>query len=138
MARVTSATVESLLADNYDGSTDLDQFIGLATRMVDRLVTCAALKSVTFSTDELADIEKLLAAHFYQMSDEGYTSKSTGKASGSFKGQFADGLKRTTYGQSALILDPSGCLAAASSGARAGGTWLGKPKSDQLDYDERN
>lgn len=140
MARTDSTAVILLLADNYDSdaAVDVDQFIGMASRMVDRMVACATRKGLSFLSDELVDIEKLLAAHFYQMSDEGYTSKSTGKASGAFKGQYTTGLDRTTYGQGAMTLDFSGCLASASKGIRVGGSWLGKTDSEKTSYRDRN
>ena len=53
-------------------------------------------------------------------------------------------LDSTHYGQTAKLLDTSGCLAEISKEAETGGKttvgidWLGKPPSEQTDYVDRD
>lgn len=145
--RTTSTLVRGVLGDSsthpkgqgdYDGTTDLDPFIVAASIMIDRVEACATAKEYTLSSTELEIIERWLAAHMYQMSDQGYTSKSTGGASASFMGQTGMYLEGTKYGQMALMLDTSGCLHAISKRQVATGFWLGTPPSSQTDYEDRD
>lgn len=138
--RTTESAVETLLGRDYDGTTSLTRSVAMASKLVDRLVTCAANKdpAITFDSEELEQLEALLAAHFYQMSDPGYTSRSTMSASGSFRGQFTRKLDATSYGQNAMLMDVSGCLENFDKRQSAGMAWLGKPDSEKLTYDERN
>jgi hypothetical protein len=135
--RTTSSAVEGILLANYDGTSSLTPAMETATLLVDRVITCATRKGVTISDAEAEMLERYLAAHFYGHGDQFYTSKSTSGASGSFQGQFTEGLKSSHYGQSAMAMDPSGCLRALTTGARASATWLGKPKSSQLSAEDR-
>lgn len=137
--RTDLPTVQSILGNFYrDGvSPSLQPFINTATLLVDRVVACAADKGFVLTTEEQAQIEAYLAAHFFGHAQQFFTSKSTVSASGSFQGQFAMSLDASQYGQTAKMLDPSGCLAALSKGNRASMTWLGKPSNDQLTAEER-
>lgn len=145
--RTTSALVAGVLVDSsasangqgdYDGTTDLTPYILIASRITDRVATCASNKGITLDTEELEVIERWLAAHYYQSSDQALASKSTGGASGSFQGQTGKRLEGTKYGQAALDLDYSGCLNAIQMRAFAGAKWLGKVPSDQVRYSERD
>lgn len=146
MARTDSDTVKGVLrlgsvGGDYDdvvGNPSLIPYIDAATLVVDRVASCAARRSRTLSTDELLKIETWLAAHFYAMSDQTYSSKSTSGASGSFHGQTGMNLDATKYGQTAKTLDYSGCLTAIDKRAFAGFTWLGKVPSEQVPYDQRD
>ncbi len=141
MAVRTNATnVLSVLQQDYDAvrAPSLTRFMAMASKLVDRMVTCAANKGYTFDSEELEMLECLLTAHFYQMSDPGYTSKSTKSASGSFRGTYTRKLDATPYGQQAMLLDVSGCLENFDKRQVAGMAWLGKAESDQLTYEERN
>lgn len=140
MARTTSSAVQLILLKDYDGEDlpSLSPYIEAATAIVDRVESCASEKEIPLSATELELIERWLSAHFYQMSDQAYTSKSTGGASGSFKGQFGAGFEITTYGQMALRLDYSGCLSAIDKRQTAGAFWLGKEPSNQTPYYQRD
>jgi hypothetical protein len=143
MARTTPTLVQSLLGSNYgkdanDEFPDLQQFIDFATVIVDRVVTCAIRKGRGLTSPEAELMERYLAAHGYQTSDPGYTSRSTAGASGSFEGQSGMGLERTRYGQDALILDSSGCLANLNKKQRVTFAWLGKTPSERIPYDQRD
>ena len=131
MTRTNPTDVQSILGDNYDCSSPLDPYIELATALVDRVVTCASAKSVTVTSAEAELMERWMAAHYYTTMDPLYTSKSTGRASGSFQ--------RDPYMNAALAVDPSGCLSGIlTRGKSAGLSWLGKPRSAQIDQADRN
>ena len=145
--RTTEALVGALLVDSsthpkgrgdWDGVTDLDQFISAATVIVDRVVTCATAKSITLTDTELELIERWLSAHCYVQNDQTLASKSTGGASGSAHGQTGLNLDSSRYGQMAKTLDYSGCLAAIDKRAVARLNWVGKRPSAQTPYVERD
>lgn len=143
MARTTDALVQAVLQDDFgtrlDGSTpSLTRYVQAATLIVDRVDTCATNRGYTLTSDELAEIETWLAAHYYTRSDKTYASRSTGRASGAFHGQTGMHLEASFYGQTAMELDPSGCLKAITMGQRAGASWLGRAPSAQTDYADRN
>lgn len=140
----TSDAVKGLLLSDYGRTTDgtlpdLSPFIATASAVVARVSACATRKAATLSADELSMMEAWLAAHFYKQSDQAVTSESTEGASASYQGQTGMGLEGTKYGQTALSLDFTGCLAAvAKGGRRVGISWLGKTEAEQLTYRQRN
>lgn len=140
--RTNQVLVRGVLLKDYDtiNYPDLAPFIRAASRIVDRVATCATNKGVTLSSDELTDIETWLAAHAYSMSDKPFASKSTDKASAKYSGQTGMYLEATLYGQTAVTLDPSGCLRAVANaeGKVASGFWAGRPPSAQTDYTARD
>lgn len=146
MSRTTEAAVKAILLDQYDtdGEPSLVAFISTATIMVDDMVTCVASRGLTaFSTAKLERIEAFLAAHLYLHADQSASSKTTGDASATFQGKTGMGIKSTQYGQAALSLDTSGCLAridklATGEVVRPSITWIGKPKSTQTPYSQRD
>lgn len=138
MARTNSANVQAVLLDNYDGSSDLTSFINTASRIADRVATCASQRGFTLSTDELTDIETYLAAYLYfgnsgqQLVVEEQTEKARVK--------FSD-RKSTTDGYlaKAKMVDPSGCLARIiDARGQAQLEWLGKSPSSQIPYRQRD
>lgn len=148
--RTTEVAVKGILARNYDEAraTEVYAFLEAAAIMVDQMVACAADQdpAITFTATELEVIERWLAAHFYQAGpDLGYSSSSTLQASASYQGKTDEGLRATFYGQMAMRLDKSGCLADIDSDAGddagpevASGFWLGLPPSEQTDYRDRD
>lgn len=151
-ARTDPAHVQAILVKDYDAvnQVDLTPYIATASAVVDRVVSDAQTKkNITLSDGphlvagdsigtEAELIERWLAAHFYAVSDKPYTQKSTDKASASFNGQTAQGFEATLYGQMAMRVDWSQCLRNLDQQQRARGVWLGKPPSQQIDYDQRN
>lgn len=138
MPRTTSSAVETLLAGDYDGTTSLTPHIDTATAIVDRVEDCAAARDRTLTEVELELIERWLAAHFYAMVDQPYQSKTTGRSSATFQGRTGMHFEATKYGQSAVNVDYSGCLAAIGKRRSARVVWLGKPPSSQVDYVDRD
>lgn len=145
MSRTTSAAVQGVLRLGSEGgdyndihSPSLTPYIDLATAIVDRVETCAIAKGLTLTSTELELIERWLAAHYYVCSDQTRASKSTEGASASYHGQTGKGLESSRYGQAALDVDYSGCLAAISTRARATLDWLGLKPSEQTDASDRD
>lgn len=141
MSRTTASAVESVLAAGGDYDEErrpsLMPFIDTAAAITSRVQQCAARKGKALTLEELELVERWLAAHAYAQSDKPYTSKSTEGASASFSGQTGMGLDSTLYGQMALRVDPSGCLAAIDKRQQAGGFWLGRQARDQRAHWER-
>lgn len=137
MSRTSEAAVKLILDRHYDTAhaASLVPFIDTASSLVDKISTNDTT-SILSATD-LEIIERWLSAHFYAQSDQLYTSKSTGKASGSFQGQTGMQLENTIYGQQAMLLDASGYLSALQKGGIVGGFWLGKTKSQRLSFRQR-
>lgn len=137
--RTTEALVKEVMLPNKDYDTEnapsLTIPIRAANSLTDRINECATNKGITYTDQQLADLETYLAAFFYQMSDKGYLSRTTARASGTFHGKWKELLYSNNYGQSALVLDYSGCLRAMQN--RGNIMWLGKVKDDQIDYVDR-
>jgi len=144
MARTDSAAVKAILAGGRDYDTkknpSLDPYIEWADAIIDDVVECASDDGITIDDARAKKLCGWLAAHAYKMSDQQFSSKSTGGASASFGGQTGKYLEATKYGQMALMLDPSGCLAIIIDQAQGnvpptvGGGWLGTPRRQQTDY----
>ena len=143
MARTSAAAIKLLMAPGGDYDTvnnpDVAPFIDSASHVVDGIVLCVARRGLTaLSSTELELIERWLAAHLYCMSDQTYTSKSNMSASGSFRPGGGLNLDGSPYGQTAKLMDSSGCLTSMGTRARAGLRWAGKPPSEQTDYVDRD
>lgn len=143
--RTTDTLVKAVLLADYDTrrSPNLAPFIAAASAIVNDIANYAANLIPVFDidSDRLTQIETWLAAHAYQQSDKGYSSRSTSGGSGSFHGQWVKGLENTNYGQMALMLDSTGYLAKLTTNSQtsqASGMWLGKPESRQIPHNQRN
>lgn len=137
MSYTTPSAVQSILGRHYDRSTDLTPFIETAARITQRVASKDAGAELTSVDLEL--IERWLAAHFYAQADPILQSTSVGKSGGVFEGKTDMGLKNTRYGLQALALDASGYLTKISNGVvKVGMKWLGKPPSEQTDYEDRD
>lgn len=142
MARTTNTHVRAVIKVPADA--DLDRYISTATALVDHIVNNCEAASV-LSAELLLEIETYLAAHYYALFDQKYRSKSTGRASATFQGQSGQGLSATDWGQQAIALDVSGCLAQIENlkdelkdQGLYGLHWLGKNTQEQTTYEERN
>lgn len=146
MPRTTPAAVKEIMAPGGDyrakTAPSLNPFIDSASATIDDLVyeaekTNNPWKELLTPT-RLEMIERWLAAHDYQQSDKGYTSRSTQGASGSFQGQWQMGLDSTSYGQRAKALDPTGLLPVVMDknmqAPIVGGQHIGSPGSAREDY----
>jgi len=138
--RTTSEAVRAILVSGkqYDGSTNLDPFVLTANALTDQVNTEATARGVTISAALLERIECFLSAHFYAHADQLYAESRTEGASAVFQGSWGKGLESTQYGQTAMVLDYSGTLRAISQGVKIGLEWLGIPKSEQTEYEDRD
>lgn len=136
--RSVSADVIELLGGHYDASRlpSVTPFIASASSLVDKVEANDTANKLNATDLEL--IERWLSGHFYAQADQMFTSRSTGKASGSFQGQTGMYLENTIYGQQAMMLDITGYLMALQKGGVVDFAWLGKPRSEQIPYTQRN
>ena len=134
-ARATDTGVRGIIETGPNISTS--PFIVTANRLVNWLTETCDTASV-LSADLLAEIETWLAAHFYAHRDPQYIEKKTADASAAFQGKTAMYLDSTFWGQTAQMLDVTGCLKSINKGGRVGLVWLGKPPSDQINYADRD
>lgn len=134
--RVTPEQVAKVIRD-YDEDIDFDPFIEMANILTNRV----AAKDVgsLLNSDELAMIEKWLAAHFYETRDHEISEETTEQSEGKYAGQFGKGLERTRAGQNAMLFDETGYLRKVNEGVTlARVEWLGKVPSNQTDYVDRD
>lgn len=116
----TEADVRAILG--LQASTSVAIFLASAHGIMLKVELCAGAE---LSNLELGIIEAWLAAHFYTTMNPSIASKSIAGGSVSYqRGQFGTRLETTPYGQQALLLDTSGCLAEIT-GEKMGLTWLG-------------
>ena len=137
MARVTSGEVETLLQNDFESGDVLTPYITTANRITSKV--SAADTGSLLDSDDLKDIELYLAAHYYTFQNHQLKSEKTGDASGEYAGEYGLGLDGSKYGQAAKSFDLTGYLNRMSNGVvRASATWLGKPPSDQIAYEDRD
>lgn len=136
----TAAAVKDTLQLDYDciSNPSLNTYIQTAAAIIARVVECATRKGITISSTEQELLQRWLTAHLYVMSDQNYKARSTLRASGQFQGDTGMYLEASKYGQTAVLLDPSGCLNAIGTRARASIFWGGKRPSEQVDIDDRD
>lgn len=139
MARTTEDAVKLLLLADYDSQVNpsLIPFIDSASALVDSAVVCAKAKNQPLDTDRQEIIERWLAAHAYTCSDPTYREKQTQSARGVFMGSSGMALQSSRYGQMAMMLDPSGCVASLSNQNQGQAFWLGTRPSEATDYIDR-
>ena len=107
MARVSDVDIIQLV--DIDSDIDLDPFILVANELVTELCTDSSYSDV-----RLKAIEQWLTCHMYQMRDQLVKSETAGPVSVTYASQIGLGLNQTKYGQTAMLLDTSGNLAALS------------------------
>jgi hypothetical protein len=100
-------------------------FITTANSLVTR--ACSNAKqadgtSAYYTSDDLELIERWLAAHFYCVNANRATSERAGSVGASYSITTALNLASSMYGQTALVLDANGGLAALSKQAEEGTT----------------
>lgn len=121
--RATVTEVRKLIPD-VSKKIDLVPFIRRANAITNYVVT----KDISgLLTDELLyEIETNLAAHYYAKTDQQYSAKSTGGASGTFQGQTGMGFDYSPWGQDAKSLDVTGTLAMLDETAKTGSKKIAK------------
>ena len=121
--RTNEADVKGILQGEYDSlnQPSLSPFIDTASGVVDWLMAWDTAHCSELSATTLKAIECWLTAHYYQISDPGYSSRTTASASGAFLGQATMTLKATRFGQQALLLDSTNRLAKRDKEVEEGG-----------------
>jgi len=136
-ARTTTGDVQAILGSHYDSTISLQPFIDTAVILVDWLDTQDTDNELSVAALEM--IERYIAAHIYEHADQIAQSKGVGRANATFQGQTAMYLEGTKYGQTAILLDVTGNLKNLGKGAvTIDIAWLGKPVSEQTDYEDRD
>jgi hypothetical protein len=120
--RTTPEAVQEILLNNYDGETNLEPFITAAAMVVGR-----RLATLAYTADELAEIERWLAAHFATVPEGQLRAEQAGQARDDIAIKIDLGLDQTTYGQTARVLDTLGGLAGVGAPQkRVKFFWAGK------------
>ena len=136
MARTTPAKVEAILNKDYDyvNRPSLTPYIDTAAELIDRVVTQASANGTTIGATTAELMERWLSADCYVRSDATHSSRSNMGASASFT------RKGDEYRRMAIALDPSGILSGllTEGKQRVDIFWLGKPPSEQIDYQDRS
>jgi len=134
-ARVEEGDVRAIIQN--DSLLSIAPFIATATALTDYVESKDSNSLLTSAL--LVEIEKYLAAHFYEHKDQQYSNKKTGDASAAFQGQFGLRLDGSKWGQTALTLDVTGTLASLNKArSKATASWAGRKKSEQTDYADRD
>lgn len=106
MARVSDADVKTIL----DTTVTTTPFITMANLFVNNRLVGQGLDE-----DMLTQIELNVSAHLTCMLDPRLTQEAMGDLKRTMQdGPLAQGLASTRYGQTAIMLDPTGILASAS------------------------
>ena len=104
--RVSDAEVKEILNTDI---TDTSTFITAANVVINNELS-DEITAGDVDTDTLKEMERWLAAHFASAWDQQAVELALGEARVKYQGQFGKGLESTTYGQRALLLDPTGRL----------------------------
>jgi len=124
--RTTAAAVALIIKVNATATPDLGPFIEAANSIVTAVCTSTALTEA-----QLELIERWLSAHMYAIRAPRRAMERAGDVAQSFQYKVDLGLKVTTYGQQAMLLDTSGALANLDARTTKGGpvratvAWLG-------------
>lgn len=119
--RTTSELVAAII--EVDVTIPLEPFISVAAELVTEICVPAG-----YSDDRLELIERWLSAHFYTNRDPRPTREEAGPVSASYQSKLALNLGTSHYGQTAMMLDTAGGLAALSRDLRKhtlSVTWVG-------------
>lgn len=139
--RTTPSDVQAIV--EHDPTVSMVPYIAAASAMLDQVVA-SCKPAASLSTAKLKIIETWLAAHFYSVRDQQFSQETEGKGSATYQGQTQMNLTSSKYGQTAMMLDGSNCLASrnleVTTGMRrvAGTIWGGKPPSAQTPYRDRD
>ena len=133
--RCTEEQVRSLV--DSDNKVRIKPFITTANVLTTDLSSEDSGSLLSAST--LIEIEKYLAAHFYEHRDQALASQKTGDASGEYQGEWGKGLNGSSWGQTAMLLDKTGYLASLNKGRKVVSIgWGGLPPSEQTAYEDRD
>lgn len=131
--RVEEADVRAII--DTDENASIVPFIDTANALTDYLSSEDSSGVLTAAL--LTQIEKYLAAHFYEHLDSQLAEEKTGDATGKYQGM--DKVDCCKWWEAAVTLDVTGLLSAMKKGrGKLGISWLGLPPSEQTDYVDRD
>ena len=136
MARTTSDAVNGIL--ERDATLSLTPFITSANLMVTK--HCSG--DTDYTSADLEEIERYLAAHFYHVTKTRNDADRAGPVSRTLRSRTGLGLDLTHYGQMAKVLDYKGYLAALDARIKdgistaIGFNWLGTEESELEDIED--
>lgn len=110
MPRTTADLVKGIVETDDTLYPSLDPFITAANQLTDEIC-----EPEGHSEDRLTVIETWLAAHFYSVADMKRDTERAGSAWEKFQYKVDLNLNVTVYGQTAMILDTKGGLAALNA-----------------------
>lgn len=110
--RTDASTVKEIFETELTDSTGLNIWIGMASSLVDDINQAANDAGNTLSDSRLMDLETLLSAHFASAQDPRIAEGDRETGSVTYQGETGLNLSSTKYGQNAMLLDPTGTLAA--------------------------
>jgi hypothetical protein len=140
----TADEVRAILLDSYGAQRDgtlpsLDPFMASASAIMLRVRACAQKKGQPLTAEEADLIHTWLSAHLYAMSDQQVSQKTINTTKDVYSPKTGMRLEATTFGQTAMVLDPSGCLSAMNSMKKTASVdWGGKSESEQTHYYDRD
>lgn len=110
--RTTPTELRKIIDDTTLTDNVLESFITSASLFVDNTLVDKGLTPQT-----LTDIERWISAHLVSYTRERQSKEEgAGGAYIKYAGEFGEGLKATSYGQMAILLDTSGTLASMAGG----------------------
>ncbi len=107
--RVTEADVLAIM-DTELTDVQIAPFVATANVMVTKV--CGG--DTDYGDEQLAEIERWLAAHFAAIRDPQIAAEKTGDGGVTYHGKSGQGLDHTPYGQQVKIIDHKGKFAAMS------------------------
>jgi len=128
MARVTDQDLREVVIAIPGLATS--KFIIAASATVDAAKAKATLLGRTMDESGWRSVELFFAAYLYVHKDPQYTSRSTAGASGS--------LQAMDYLETAMNIDTTGALRMLIKRKQVQAVWLGKPPSQQINYEDRD
>jgi hypothetical protein len=120
--RTTADEVKKLVEVDANVSSDLAPFILSASLLVDKVVAVALDDdgAAFYTAEELELIERWLSAHFYTIRDNRIASEGVKSLTASYQYAIGKGLASSMQGQTAMMLDRRGGLAALSKATEQG------------------
>lgn len=133
--RVTDQDVADIMRDVVLESNNLGLTAQIAAANVLTNRVSSNDSNSLLGSNDLFEIERYLAAHFYTFKDQQFTQEITGDGQAMYQGMTEMGLDYSPYGQMAKVLDATGYLAKLDQQAKEGRKkvdviWMGTEEED--------
>lgn len=139
MSRASESDVRAII--DTVSTLDIAPMLAAASAITDYVDTCDT--DSVLNNALLKQIETYLTAHLVAQRDPQAKEKWNDEAKDVYQGDFGMHFDSTHWGQTALLLDVSGCLNRLNEEAKIGGKkqvavlWGGKQPINKLDYEDR-